>query len=324
MEFSILHASDLHLASTPDRPSPVYERIYNGEKVRELLRNDRIAALNFSIFPASYNASAARALARFLHAERQFEVDALVFSGDIATTARAADLQRARQYLFAESGRVPWLQVNREPTIDLERLRVPTILIPGNHDRFGFLHLPNCSRYDDVFPGSCAEPDRVVSLTLSKDGFILRLVGIDLSLDEYMVNYANMLGQGRAYSHRVAKLVEASKAIPEHDALVWVVHFPPESPSICEAMKLLDEQDLVCAALASNVRAILCGHTHEFASYRIADRLQIVTAGSALQHASSAPCEFSHYTLDFSREDIFVECNRYYFAETGSFELMLQ
>lgn len=143
--FSILHASDFHIAAQSDRGPPALERWDAGEAPLAILREMR-ASEWLSITPSSYSAFAARSFARFMRRNRQFEVDAFVISGDIATSAKKADLDVAHAFLFGAA------DSTHKPRMKLESAEFPTIIIPGNHDRFGFLHFPGVALFDDLFP----------------------------------------------------------------------------------------------------------------------------------------------------------------------------
>lgn len=272
-----------------------------------------------SITPSSYSAFAARSFARFMRRNRQFEVDAFVISGDIATSAKKADLDVAHAFLFGAA------DSTHKPRMKLESAEFPTIIIPGNHDRFGFLHFPGVALFDDLFP-NWEGGTRVISKSIRRGGVTLKIVGVDLSLDHYLDGLSTFgyVGQGRAYEDRIAELFSASNSDPAYDFLIWVVHFPPKFAGIRESLGLINEDMVVEAAFQCGVKALLCGHTHESRQYKISDggrELIVACAGSALQHYSIAPAEFCHYLIHTSpgNNKLTLSSTTFALKESGDF-----
>src|SRR6266480_4658674 len=59
----------------------------------------------------------------------QDAVDAIIVTGDLATTGSEVDLSTAKAFFFANTPIPPVARVKLN-------LRIPVIFLPGNHDRF--------------------------------------------------------------------------------------------------------------------------------------------------------------------------------------------
>lgn len=266
----ILHLSDLHIAN-----NRTFYRMIG--KVTNLL--------------SVHNADALETLAEIVYSWRN-DIDAILISGDIATTGAVVDLNRAIDF-FNTPPNVsffPWLNYKREPTI--QAFNKPIIIVPGNHDRFlnisgwpGKLFYKYFHSYWEEGPGGIQSyflPD--------KTNPILAVISSDFSLNN--ISHASFplghLGQGRVYKKRLKKLIKKTREIYNvypSCAIIWMIHFAPKLeyslkfknyqnnrlPNISkrllkviktEGLQLIGDDNLIKMAKKVKIKYIFCGHTH--------------------------------------------------------------
>jgi hypothetical protein len=288
-KFSFLHASDLHIASSPDRIGlpDLYSYLRN-EGFGEISARRRNGA-----WISSHDDSLLEGLARLAY-QRRGTLDGIVLSGDLATTGSSEDLAAAHAFVFSPA-HYNWLDAEMAPT--LQGAGVPVFLIPGNHDRaIGRLFLPGGREFDSRFGRAWSSGQGAQPLgRIEKQGIGLLLVGADFSLRRLLDSEALRLGwcgQGRAYRDIVKSLKRISmehrrdcenrNVIPE---VVWVLHYPPEHPTETRSLKLAESNFLVDSALHCGVQTILSGHTHQAVQYDLrGGRSRVFCAGTASQY----------------------------------------
>jgi hypothetical protein len=279
--FSLLHISDLHIAANPrvlGFPDWLYfQRFPQG--VPSLLS------------PSSFDPFLAEAVARIAFL-RSNSIDAILVSGDIATTSEAADLTPAFQFIDAAATPGIWLSPSNAPT--LQGASVPVVLLPGNHDRFQHIfHTPGGNRFDRIFANYWAAPQKVLTLLVLQgaNGEKLALIAADFTLARN--NDASVLlgflGQGKVYQAILAALeVETQSQRATHGslAIVWIIHFPPEFPGLPDVLSLIDGPLLGPAAGRASVFHFFCGHAHQAREYALPSNNAVTVhcAGTATQY----------------------------------------
>lgn len=256
--FRVLHVSDLHTAHRPKLVSVLDVR--HGS-VRDVI--------NLSV-ASSYSKDLLDALESFL-ATRQ-DLDAVVITGDLATTGLADDLAVATAFV--------------------QRIRAQghrVVVIPGNHDRFdGPLCAPGGTKFEQSFVEWKGRQQRVSGpYVLEQDAKFLAIVAADLSLPAGYPNLGTLgrFGQGVATGAAVSELEQLTTQLRNEYAplaVVWAVHFPARFPGISDQLRLLKDDDLLSAAKRSGITAVLSGHTHLPAIYF--SGVPVLCAGSATQH----------------------------------------
>jgi 3',5'-cyclic AMP phosphodiesterase CpdA len=263
--FSLLHMSDLHLGRDSTKISIFDDRV---------IRNWRqIIGPNLSRVGLQHThcSTLAQEVARTIW-DQSFRLDALIISGDIATTGMYQDLLAGLQFIAARpNARKRHLTSLGEGTI-FNSDGPEVLLMPGNHDRFhDSFGTPGSPNFETVFFNYWDKSDRVKATVLMDDesedhlavvlaDFSLRKIG-DASPPVYFP------GQGLAHEDVLKKLILKTKHIRiEHKkaGVIWVIHFPPSATDsdYSESLMLLGYRDVLRAAMVNNISIILSGHIH--------------------------------------------------------------
>lgn len=293
---NLLHISDLHIAQFPERQEFSAREFLSPGTFKTTARQGTYAA--------SYSTGKLSAVVSLAHKVKD-SLDAIVITGDIATTGLEHDLERAR--IFIEGPPATdnsYLSEDGIATISGVGVN-HIILLPGNHDRyrewrtpFGLVSLgytPGNKKFHDVFQRHWQ--DDVKTTLVEKDGLAVVVCAADFSLrswlDAYWPQPANWHAQGRVYRESedvLPKLISQTQAATANClrrdlqvVIIWALHFPPAFPNSKSYMKLLDEEYLVAAAKECGVACILVGHTHRQVAYPLPNSTYVLCAGSASQ-----------------------------------------
>jgi 3',5'-cyclic AMP phosphodiesterase CpdA len=241
----------------------------------------------------AYQAYKAENLARLVHEWRD-RLDLILISGDLAHVGDPDTGLRMAEHLCtaAPSGPVPWLTTERTPTLSHG---VPIHLLPGNHDRFGYLRDAGGRAFDPIFYAfwSAGQGAQTFPPLASPDGADrLAIVAADFSLafnsDE--TTPGGRWGQGRVYTAVLDKLIAQTNALRDTQpppAVVWAIHFPPAFAEVDDALSLIDDSKVLDAADGLQIPAIFAGHTHQARQYHPAGpdgaerRVEVLCAGAA-------------------------------------------
>lgn len=287
--FRLGHISDLHFSQTSDRLNPVDGPDTNSSLTVSIAALAALMNGKGFRYPSTFKIDVALGLLNGI-SESFRDLDALVVTGDLATTGSDEDLIVAKNYFM---GSVPpeWNPVGEVPSLQ-DELGPQVICLPGNHDRYeGTAHKPSYGAFerhfgldwDTVNNGktySIAGADSRVKVAVpTKGDSALVMVLADLSLQDYWSSEGatGWLGQGKALpqvvrdmqrSTRVAVAAAKREGI-KNVAPVWAVHFPPHFPDLTKKLKLLDPDELVDGARNCGVDILIAGHTHRMAAYSI-------------------------------------------------------
>lgn len=298
----ILHASDLHISSVSNITSP-FDHFTPGTVFDAVVEK---------MLVSTYDPAVLLRLVDFIHKQvAKRGLDAVLLTGDIATTGDIDDLNKALDFIqAAPDPRLLSLTSEKEPT--LGNLRIPIWLLPGNHDRYkvgprykmsGLIYAPGGKDFDVVFEDYWQGP--VMSFSSSdygveyyapiiRDRLAVVVVGVDFNLlatDNCDRPYG-WLAQGKVYDKILDKLeAETFDRVRNchaqgltHVCVIWAMHFPPHYPRISPFLKLLDSEFLTLRANACGVKAILAGHTHDPVRYRRPEmKFDVFCAGTASQ-----------------------------------------
>jgi predicted phosphodiesterase len=303
--FNVVHLTDLHFGEVPNQTN-----IFS-HKVRRKLASIRTGAWRM---PASHNPHRAGRAAALLYEETERletagdQLDALVLSGDLATTGLQEDLEAAFRYVDVPPAstyfRAPALGERRDSPhlATIAELAEKCILVPGNHDRF---QNDKCEAggklFDTIFKKYWASnTDGVVATIIPKpfsgpgpppaDGLErLAIIGADGCLrDVADASFKWMqMSQGYVYDDTekalIAKTEEARRKFPDI-VVIWVIHFPPHVT--VPLYEVLRNYHLIeRASRRLGVAVILSGHTHDNRVYDAGSGSAIWNGGSATQYA---------------------------------------
>jgi 3',5'-cyclic AMP phosphodiesterase CpdA len=295
--FRLLHISDLHLAVRPYMVG-----FPDWKYLPQFPAGSRVLG------PSSHDPDLTEAAARWLyrHANR---FDAVLVTGDLATTGHAADLGVAHNYLFAPAA-AGYLSQAHAPT--LQAGGVPLCHLPGNHDRFDGLYMgPGSRQFDTAFGQSgwsAGQGAQTLIVLQGAAGEKLAVLGADFCLASYWDSKGvwGYLGQGKVYPNVLQSLrrttLQELQAHGPQVGIVWVIHFPPAFAGIDPDLALLDEPQVLAAARQLGVEHLFCGHTHEAREYTAPGQpaVQIHCAGTTAQYITQHGNVMHETELDVS------------------------
>jgi len=282
----------------------------------------------------SHDPNAMRAFAVFAHSIEK-EIDALIVTGDLATTGSRADLNAAHAYLTDTAvGGTPFTSAGN-PTLSAYALRKRLDILPGNHDRYrssAVLYRPGGSVFDQVFPSPYwfSGQSTKNGIAIRRGSIVLHVVKADFTLrtrDSGKAFYylPGWLGQGRVRHSVLNSLVDRTQRVCKHirnqgyePFTIWAIHFDPYSTD--STLSLLNSDRLANAAKKAQVTTVLCGHTHESKIKPLSDMTTVYACGTTCQSNSEqndcqvleieAP-ENTHSYLHVRRHKVHVTWYRY-------------
>lgn len=322
--FRLLHASDFHIAQTP---------YWAGEPA-----NPWLARLTRLWRQRSYDPHVLDAFAQwvwwnggFAPVSGNLQFDAILLTGDLATTGNIVDLQQA--YEFVDNLPIPgtYRTPAGKPTIAFANNSKLISLLPGNHDRYRSglsFYLPGSTAFDSVFcPGAgigndywCAKQGFAFAREWPRGRAALQIWMIDFSLrslDRGKRHYRlpGWLGQGRVLRQilygskgtplapRPASLVNqtlsrSQKAVGQglKPVVIWAIHFDPFSTD--GLLQLLNSDLLVAATSRAGVSAILCGHTHESKVKPLSTTTAVFACGTTSASGDETSNDFQVLEID--------------------------
>ena len=297
----LLHISDLHICK--------FLNILQISKRADV--TDTVK--HFTVAPAYSPGTLSRFLA-FLRQQRA-TLDGIIITGDIATTGRSFDLEKAFNVIKHR----------------IEPMGVDLCLLPGNHDRwipyrkgkdsvlFSLGYDPGGKDFHSLF-GDFWTGD-VNTFTTSRDNFRVAVITADLSLrsahDAEIWKFINKHGQGKVYDDILKDLESATLRVLEDreitTAVLWAVHFPPFCPDIGSDLRLLDETHLLEKADELGVSFILAGHSHVGRVYDTLPYNTYVFCAGTLTQYNPAKNHFFIISLENLGEDYRVDVESYEF-----------
>jgi 3',5'-cyclic AMP phosphodiesterase CpdA len=314
--FSLIHASDFHIGSRPD-----FINGYDIGSFRGWFKQAFSREISGSLTPSTFWPDVA---SRFTHDmdQQTDDIDAIVLTGDIATTGSSSDINAAAGFI---RGKVPpnWVSSSRAFRPLLSNALPPIILMPGNHDRYTPPALtPQSLEFEKAFgkqwdlgqfPSNGISNNRFAhSFALRKDGCALVLCTVDFSLPALSDSTSSFgfLGQGIVKTQRrtpyanfspLDELIDQTRWAQENEencSVVWCVHFPPKFPGITNEMQLIDEHYLLAAAEELGIKLILSGHTHEYNTYLIGPSTRVVCCGTTTAKSTGGGHQYLRLDID--------------------------
>lgn len=275
--FTLLQISDLHLGQDPYRVSPL-----------DWPTSGNLPMARRGMY-SSHDRDLLEAIARNVY-QRSASLDAVLLSGDLATSGFHSDLNAASQFVYSPAVST-WLNAQNEPT--LEFFRKPIFLYPGNHDRYPDTGIgAGGTLFDTLFVSHWRPNTRDVNdWSLNKNGETLTLIAADFCLKSSndATSIGGIFGQGRAYQSIVTELELRTYRRAAGGAVAWTAHFPPYFPGLSSTLELVDESELIDAAQRCGPMFLFTGHTHEFVPNYDANgtgAIRVFCAGTACQYAA--------------------------------------
>lgn len=317
--FRLIQASDLHFSSHPDHLNSYDEKGKIG-----VLKKIFSREIGQVFILSSFSVDQAAALSIDIEKNHR-NIDAVVVTGDIATTGFEEDLREARNF-FEGSISEEWAAIEHSiPPLVGPANMPPVIIMPGNHDRYTSpIFSPWSSNFEKVFgfywnwgknyQGEFPNHKYVRTKYLVKDNSTLVICATDFSLtDKNQASHTTItgfLGEGRvrtrsgshAEMEPLDELMERSEWIYKNKnilnpSIVWLVHYPPKYPQVDPRLKLINEDQLLAAASRFNIKLILSGHTHKFDDY-LADGIRVICCGTTTGTASSSGHQYLELLID--------------------------
>lgn len=302
-KFAILHVSDLHLSAVANLAN-IWDRLRPKLIDIDAVQNTSIWRLT------SFDAGRSAALARFIDVLTP-KVDALVLSGDLATSGLDEDINEAFTYIDSPS-RPSLHKGMRVP--GLGNAKEKLILIPGNHDRFEWeswrppFYIPGGKRFDSAFRDYwCPQLRNVQSWDVGKRGKVF-VLGADLCLSclaDAGGDRIASLGHGIAHHEIIEDLEEETLGLAggrDSNFLIWNIHFFP-----CNCadgrLNLLDADRLLEAAERCGVHIILCGHLHTRELVSLSKNRIVFRAGTPTSLDSEEEHCFHLITIELSTSE---------------------
>jgi UDP-2,3-diacylglucosamine pyrophosphatase LpxH len=262
-------------------------------------RNLTTHVLKDLTFASSFDPGLLFCLCNFIEDEDP-NLNAIVITGDLATTGLKVDLDKGLDFLEGTS-----IQ-------SISSTAAPKLLMPGNHDRYRyigkeFLYAPGDTLFDTTFEDYWSGPVQAYEPLRNDDSRLsVLIIAADFSLQSeqdctFPLLKLSRLAQGKAYPRTLEELVRCTKELKTAErekgytpVVLWALHFPPyfvhqHSGRVAQALygvtkNLIDEKLVVRRAREENVYAILAGHTHEAQDYMTKHSgVRVLCAGSATQ-----------------------------------------
>jgi predicted phosphodiesterase len=320
-KFTLLHASDFHLATVPAGMPPAPQRGF-WSRFRRLTQSQINKV--FQIGLLGHDALVLEAFAHWLYVNHP-ALDAIVLTGDLSNTGYQRDLKRALRFLDGPALST-FYDANQEATLGFLN-RKCFIVLPGNHDRYRPMpaYLPGGTSFDKLFsaywPGqfqgvwAWCIPDAARNLVVVGADFALGRR--DLGKHHYWL--PGWLGQRRVTGPHnpltLAQLRNATQSLRVHcrtgdidPVILWAIHFDIFAPD--ESLQLLESASLVRVAREEKIPIILAGHTHETKIKPVASlasalgpgastpAVAVLGCGTTAQAGASQGNDFQVLTLD--------------------------
>jgi 3',5'-cyclic AMP phosphodiesterase CpdA len=309
----ILHASDLHIA-VPDQRRSFKDSVKDA--IFSLPRHSPKAtwkALRKMSIASSYEPRALKHLAEFIvhnakgvkpdvmqyteetAAQHSLELlkeklDAIVITGDLATTGLDEDLKRVKLFLSEPyDSDVPHKPIDRRTIVAtlsaLDQTRTPVAFLPGNHDRYWFhwkvpTYMPGHPAFDLLLSNYSSQPVQTTPVTAEHNALRVVILAADFTLSRFRDHEGpfGWIAQGKVYEDAnndilgdlVGKTLSEIETCPANVPLciLWAVHFPPDFKGQSGQHKLINGSRLLEEADRLHVNGILAGHTHYQRKYR--------------------------------------------------------
>jgi 3',5'-cyclic AMP phosphodiesterase CpdA len=327
----ILHASDLHISQVEKTRSPKdawydVNKRFSLESIQKMFESIGGVRNYYKARRApasSYQSSILEKFAGFAYENsKKFDaagavtggcLDAVVLTGDLATTGTENDINLVRRFLQAPSTEYPFYLNDENGDGTLGALQIPVGFLPGNHDRFeptlesawsapganpGRFYNPGGTNFDTYLKDFRGSPVQMMDRLESPlpDGRVLTayIFLADMTLrqfDDHDDWGGGWMGQGKAHQEVCDELADRTiklrKELPDNEvpAFIWACHFPPKFPGVKDNCRLVEDYVFLKAAKRARIDAVLAGHTHRQLEYRrLFVKFDIFCCGTTTQY----------------------------------------
>lgn len=319
----VIHVSDLHCSKKSKKLS-----FYNPDSDVHLLKQlfKSILSDKTTYLQTSYDPLQLYKAIKFIKNNIK-DINIFIASGDLATTGRTKNLTIAFDLFHSEIESIS-VAGNYLRPLSFKDFELPYLVIPGNHDRFKYdLGKFENENYDDVFDkeqhfsnykywekGKKLHYNIVQNHEQEKMAFI----GVDFSIRKCSdAAKIDNIGKGEIDLNLLTKLEQKTKhAQDKNIAVAWVVHFPPEFGGD-KKLEFIGGRYLIELAEEIGVYHILCGHQHQYATYKIG-KVNIITAGSISSFESRS--EFNEICFDINEGEILDFKVTSYYEDSSNYE----
>lgn len=318
--FRFVHITDLHLSDNPYDENPLASQSGARQAKWGWVLGQVFEQKN-PLRPSSFDTDAAIKLRRQILESVGF-IDAVVVTGDLATTGLKSDLSLARDFIIG--GKVPSEWNSESQQYDPIPKNLPVIMMPGNHDRYiGDLLFPGGNQFEAVFgndwkAGQTFPVDQseknVRRVYFEKNGKHFHVLCADFSLSSILVAALNTappdslvahVGQGHVKRNILNGLIKATnkiKSLRNDDVVIWATHFPPQFPNVNKHLKLVSENRLIRAANDCGVSLIISGHTHSDNHYMV-ESVPVICTGTACAWGMDEVLSFSIIEISIDKTE---------------------
>jgi Calcineurin-like phosphoesterase len=249
--FRFIHITDLHFCRVPLRRNAQYLVTRDAQNKLDTLSKAWSLGFASLLLPTSYIPDVAKGVAQFC-LEWRDAADAIVITGDLATTAIPTDLAVALAFV-KDPATDSFMSDSRMPTLSASGL--PVYVMADNHDRYrSNSAAPGSNLFDLTFADYLRSESQYVGWWISekgeeKLGFVYADFSLRERVDAEFLGPIFAYGQGRVYQDILNDMKTQTHAIWQKNGripVVWLIHF---APFTCETqLKLIDFPKLNQAA----------------------------------------------------------------------------
>lgn len=231
----------------------------------------------------------------------QGTLDAVILTGDLATTGEKEDILQTQRFLTGTPNpKFPHKSIDGDRIGTLAAIGIDVISLPGNHDRllptFEFENsVPKFfnvggENFDDELVDYRKKPvmDYHLSVTFGGQTLKVLILAADCTLRHFSDHQGLLcwIAQGKVYDNTLLNLKRDSLSFINNRkkneilSIIWACHFPPGYPGMKSHSKLIGEEDIIKAAndirIVDNMNipiTIIAGHTHKQLMYKIPSML---------------------------------------------------
>lgn len=305
-DFLFLHISDLHLCEIANRINAL--TLMGDPPAHSLHYREDVKF--YPTYPSSFDRDLANAAAAFID-EVGSDYDAIILSGDLATTGLYRDLEVGEFFLNAKEARPYNPETFLRP---IGSFADKVLFLPGNHDRYKDSYGQPWSFNLEIKIKNHWSPKKmdVNYRIFENNGHQIAIFLVDFSLrcsaDAEAPIAINRYGRGKAY-HDTMERLTAEVAIVRNTykniKIAWATHYPAGIK--CQSyLSFIDEEHFISCAYKHNVSFILAGHLHRSEILCEPQQVPVLCAGT-LCSIDQSPESYAHsIEINVSQDSIWT------------------